>query len=93
MDLKEKLAASFLAFENKVSVDTDSNVHDIRSNAFDYFEQHGFPTKKDQEWKYTPLNAVLKHNYNVLSETEAAVEFATVKKYFLHVEIENIKVG
>ncbi len=79
MDLKEKLTASFLAFENKVSVDTDSNVHDIRSSAFDHFEQHGFPTKKDEEWKYTSLNSILKHNYNVLPETEVAVEFAKVK--------------
>ena len=91
MDLKEKLVASFLAFENKVSVDTDSNVHDIRSNAFDHFEQHGFPTKKDEEWKYTPLNSVLKHDYNVLSETENDIELAAVKKYFLH-EIDSYKI-
>ena len=91
MDLKEKLVASFLAFENKVSVDTDSNVHDIRSNAFDHFEQHGFPTKKDEEWKYTSLNSVLKHDYNVLAETENTIEFASVKKYFLH-EIDSYKI-
>ena len=59
MELKEKLVASFLAFENKVGVDTDSNVHDIRSHAFDHFEEHGFPTKKDEEWKYTPLKSIL----------------------------------
>ena len=27
MELKEKLVSSFLAFENKVDVDVDSNVH------------------------------------------------------------------
>ena len=91
MELKEKLVASFLAFENKVSVDTESNVHDIRSNAFDHFEQHGFPTKKDEEWKYTSLNSVLKHDYNVLSETENDIELAAVKKYFLH-EIDSYKI-
>jgi len=91
MELKEKLVASFLAFENKVSVDTDSNVHDIRSNAFTHFEQHGFPTKQDEEWKYTSLNAILKHDYNVFPKTETAIEFATVKKYFLH-EIDSYKI-
>ena len=91
MDLKEKLAASFLAFENKVSVDTDSNVHDIRSNAFDHFEQFGFPTKKDEEWKYTSLKSILNHNYNVLPEIESDVEVAAVKKYFLH-EIDSYKI-
>ncbi len=91
MELKEKLVASFLAFENKVSVDTDSNVHDIRSNAFDHFEQHGFPSKKDEEWKYTSLKSILKHDYNVFPEGESAIEFATVKKYFLH-EIDSYKI-
>ena len=57
MELKEKLAASFLAFENRVSTDIDSAVHDIRSEAFTHFERHGFPTKRDEEWKFmgTPL--------------------------------------
>jgi Fe-S cluster assembly protein SufD len=91
MDLKEKLAASFLAFENKGSVDIDSSVHESRSNAFDHFEHHGFPTKKDEEWKYTSLKSVLNHNYNVLPEIESDVEFAAVKKFFLH-EIDSYKI-
>ena len=91
MELKEKLVASFLAFENKVSVDTDTNVHDIRSNAFDHFEQHGFPSRKDEEWKYTSLKSILKYDYNVFPEAETAIEFAMVKKYFLH-EIDSYKI-
>ncbi len=91
MELKEKLVASFLAFENKVSVDTDHNVHDIRSEAFDHFEKHGFPSKKDEEWKYTSLKSVLKHDYNVFPTGESAIEFASVKKYFLH-EIDSYKI-
>ena len=43
MDLKEKLAASFLAFEN--NIDIDSHVHDIRTEAIKTFEEKGFPTK------------------------------------------------
>ena len=91
MDLKEKLAASFLVFENKVSTDTDSSVHDIRSEAFTHFEENGFPTKRDEEWKYTSLRSVLKHDYNVFPEAETALEYAAVKKYFLH-EIESYKI-
>lgn len=91
MDLKEKLAASFLAFENKVSTDIDSAVHDIRSEAFTHFEENGFPTKRDEEWKYTSLKPVLKHDYNVFPETETALEYTDVKKYFLH-EIDSYKI-
>ena len=41
MELKEKLLASFLAFENKV--DLDSPVHNIRVEAIKTFEDKGFP--------------------------------------------------
>jgi len=91
MDLKEKLVTSFLAFENKVSTDTETNIHDIRSLAFHHFEENGFPTKKDEEWKYTSLKSVLKHDYTIFPKAETTVEFKDVKKYFLH-EIESYKV-
>jgi Fe-S cluster assembly protein SufD len=90
MDLKEKLITSFLAFENSVSTNTETDFHDIRSKAFQYFEQHGFPTKKDEEWKYTSLKSLLNHDYNLFPKTEEAIEFKDVKKYFLN-EIESYK--
>ena len=51
MDLKEKLVSSFLAFENQM--DVEDYVHDIRSEAIKTFENEGFPSKKDEDWKYT----------------------------------------
>ncbi len=82
MELKEKLVSSFLAFEN--TVDVDSPVHDIRNQAIRVFEEKGFPTKKEEAWKYTSLNTVLKHDYSVFPKEENALEFTDVKKYFLH---------
>ena len=51
MDLKEKFISSFLAFEQRV--DTTSSLHDIRTEALKVFENNGFPTKKEEAWKYT----------------------------------------
>jgi len=89
MDLKEKLLSSFLVFENKV--DIDAYVHDIRSEAIKTFEDTGFPTKKEEDWKYTSLNKVLKENYTLFSEKENALEYRDVKKYFLH-EIDSYNI-
>lgn len=89
MDLKEKLLSSFLVFENKVDIDT--YVHDIRSEAIKTFEDRGFPTKKDEDWKYTSLNKVLKENYTLFSEKENVLEYTDVKKYFLH-EIDSYSI-
>jgi Fe-S cluster assembly protein SufD len=89
MDLKEKLLASFMAFE--AQVDIDSDLHDIRTSAIKNFENKGFPTKKDEAWKYTSLNQILKSDYSVFPKTESIIDFPAVKKYFLH-EIDTYKV-
>ena len=89
MELKEKLVSSFMAFEN--TVDVDSPVHDIRTEAIKHFENEGFPTKRQEAWKYTSLNAVLKHNYSVFPKHEEALEFKDVKKYFIH-DIDSYKI-
>ncbi|HEX8574870.1 MAG TPA: Fe-S cluster assembly protein SufD [Flavobacterium sp.] len=89
MDLKEKLVSSFMAFEEKVDVNAD--LHDIRTSAIKNFENKGFPTKKEEAWKYTSLNAVLKNDFSVFPKKENAIEFKDVKKYFLH-EIDTHKI-
>lgn len=89
MELKEKLLSSFLAFENQV--DVDAYVHDIRSEAIKSFEDKGFPNKKDEAWKYTSLNKVLKEDYSVFSKEENALEYREVKKYFIH-DIDTYKI-
>ncbi|UMB52704.1 Fe-S cluster assembly protein SufD [Lutibacter sp. A64] len=88
MDLKEKLVSSFLAFENKGGLDLDSKSHSIRTKAIHNFEKKGFPTKKDEEWKYTSLNALLKSDYSLFPETKKAVEFKHVREYSIN-EIES----
>ena len=89
MELKEKLLSSFLAFENQV--DEDAYIHDIRSQAIKAFENKGFPNKKDEAWKYTSLNKLLKENYSVFSKGEKALEYKDIKKYFIH-EIDSYKI-
>jgi Fe-S cluster assembly protein SufD len=89
MDLKEKLVSSFMAFEN--SVDVDTYIHDVRSEAIKRFEEKGFPTKKEGSWKYTSLNSILKHDYSVFPKQENAIEYNDVKKYFIH-DIDTYKI-
>ena len=89
MELKEKLVSSFLAFEN--SVDVDAYVHDVRSEAIKIFEDKGFPTKKQEAWKYTSLNKILKEDYSVFPKQENAIEYRDVKKYFIY-DIDSSKI-
>lgn len=89
MELKEKLISSFLAFEEHV--DMDSDIHSIRNEAMKFFEAKGFPTKKEEDWKYTSLNKILKENYSLFPKKEDAVEYKDIKKYFIH-DIDTYKI-
>ncbi|MFZ0489144.1 MAG: Fe-S cluster assembly protein SufD [Salegentibacter sp.] len=82
MELKDKLVSSFLAFEEEVGVDND--VHKIRSQAIKDFEALGFPGKKEEAWKYTSLNSVLKQDYSIFPKKEDTLEYSEIRKYFIH---------
>ena len=82
MELTDKLLSSYVAFENRV--DTNSDIHEIRSKAFQNFENLGFPTKKLEAWKYTSLNSVLKQDYSLFPNKENSIQLADVQKYFIH---------
>jgi len=88
MELKEKLLSSFMAFEEKI--DVHSELHDLRTSAIKNFENKGFPTKKEESWKYTSLNTILKNDFSVFPKHEYTIEFKDVKKYFIH-EIDTFK--
>ncbi len=89
MDLKEKIVDSYVAFEDGVNVNSD--IHDIRSKAFQNFEKVGFPTKKLEAWKYTSLNSILNKDYSIFPDKQKTVELADVKQYFIH-DIDTYKV-
>ncbi|MGA1227213.1 MAG: Fe-S cluster assembly protein SufD [Tamlana sp.] len=89
MDLKEKLLSSFMVFEDHV--DNYTYVHDIRNDAIKIFDEKGFPTKKEEAWKYTSLNKILKEDYSVFPKQENAIEYRDVKKYFIH-DIDTYKI-
>lgn len=91
MSLKDKLVTSYLAFEDYLELETDSPIHELRNKAIKTFEDKGFPSKKDEAWKYTSLKSLLKEDLSVFAKEEAAVDIKDVKKYFLN-EIDTYKI-
>ena len=89
MDLKEKIVSSYVAFENGVNINSD--IHEIRTEAFQNFEKLGFPSKKLEAWKYTSLNSILKEDYSIFPDKEKSITLAEVKKYFIH-DIDTYKI-
>jgi len=89
MDLKDKLVSSFMAFENNVDIDT--SVHDVRTEAMKNFEMKGFPSKKEEAWKYTSLNSLQKIDFSIFPKQDNALDYKDVKKYFIH-DIDTYKI-
>lgn len=89
MNLKSKLVSSYLAFDDHL--DDNSPIHDIRKKAIDTFEEKGFPTKKEEDWKYTSLNAIINKDYSISSKGDKEIKYEKVREYFLH-DIDSYKV-
>ncbi|MGB1534712.1 MAG: Fe-S cluster assembly protein SufD [Flavobacteriaceae bacterium] len=82
MEFKEKLISSHLAFEEDLNA--SDNMYQERSNALKVFEEKGFPTKKEEAWKYTSLEALLRRDYALFPKSERSIDINEVKKYFLY---------
>lgn len=89
MNLKEKIVSSYVAFEDSVNI--NSPIHKIRTKAFQNFEKLGFPTKKQEAWKYTSLNALLKEDYCIFPNNEKTVTLSEIEEYFIH-DIDTYKI-
>lgn len=81
--LKDKLESSFIVFENDLNGAAKTPVHKVRQEAFQRFEEMGFPTKRDEEWKYTNLKPILKPDYRIFPSADNSIDFSAVKQYFL----------
>ena len=89
MKFQEKLLDSFIAFEQ--DIDLLNPIHIDRKNALKRFEKQGFPSKKDESWKYTSLKSIIQKNYNLSSKSDKSVELRDVKEYFLN-DLDSFKI-
>lgn len=89
MNLKDKLLSSYIAFEDYL--EDDSPLHALRKKAINSFEEKGFPTRKEEAWKYTSLNSLLKTDFSIFPKQAKPIEFKDVRRFFLH-DIDTYKV-
>lgn len=77
---------SFEEFEKGLNGESSSPVHARRRDAMKRLSETGFPTLRDEEWRYTNLGALLETEY-VRPTQKAAVEFSEIDpKQFLDID-------
>lgn len=71
--------------ENLKSYSEERNLSEDKKELFNSFLSKGFPTIKDEEWKYTSLKKIVASDYNLNSNT-SDIDNNTIKKYSLGLE-------
>ena len=61
--VNEWYVSKFKLFEEKLNGQSKSFLHDIRKNALKNLAELSFPTNRNEEWKYTNVTPILKHNF------------------------------
>ncbi|MBU1820509.1 MAG: Fe-S cluster assembly protein SufD [Bacteroidetes bacterium] len=64
IDLKSKLIADFRSQEKAVNGEAQSPFYQTRRQALARFEDLGFPTPKNEEWKYSNVRNLVGRDYN-----------------------------
>lgn len=81
MELKDKLISSYASFEKENQ--TNEQMLNIRKEAIKTFEDKGFPSNKDETWRYTSLRPVLRESYSLFPKTEKSLSFDEIEKYLV----------
>lgn len=61
--VKDWYIQNFHTFENKLNGESGSDFHQLRREAVIKLNDLEFPSIKDEEWKYTNISPILKHNF------------------------------
>ena len=73
-DIVDWYVSNFKTFENNLNGNRDIPFHKIRQSAIAKFSELGFPNSKNEEWKYTSIKALLKHEFRFEKESIAVTE-------------------
>lgn len=75
---KEWYIELFRQFESSLNGHSKTHIHTLRKNAMDQFRDMGFPTQRNEEWKYTSIASLLKYNF-IPADTKSTVTLGTHK--------------
>jgi len=82
MEFKEKLLSSHFTLDENIEI--FESVQQKRTQALKIFEEKGFPSKKEEAWKYTSLQNLIGQDYAIFPKAETTIALSKVKKYFLY---------
>ncbi len=75
MNLQEKWLSSF---ENKADA-----LQNSRQEAIAVFKEKGFPTRKDEAWRFTSLSSLLQNDFSVSKHTKSSITVEQINPFLV----------
>ena len=88
IDLKTKLVTDFYAKEAVMNGEASSAFHQKKRAALARFDQLGFPTPKNEEWKYSNVRDLISESYNF--NAASSLEVADLEDLYIPEHVANI---
>lgn len=88
-EVKAEYVAHFKEFEERLNGKRNTPLHKIRQEAISHFSELGFPTTRNEEWKYTNVKPILKQQFD-LSTAPTEVDENTLGTFVFPEIKENI---
>jgi len=93
LEMKNKLIEEFSNFELALNGQKHLGLHNIRKKAIEQFVSLGLPTTKNEEWKYTNLNFLTKHDFHLVTFLKSVnIEFKDIFPFLFKELNENFLV-
>lgn len=90
---KDWYLASFEAFEKSLNGEMKSSFHGIRKEAIGRFAELGFPTTKNEEWKYTDVSPLTRLRFQpVLQYAGEGVSKKDIERFRLGIQDSHVLV-
>src|SRR3990170_8284489 len=87
LDIKKTYLSHFTDFKNSLNGGKAKPVHELRRSAISKFSELQFPTTRDEEWKYTNISPLLKHDFVPVQKSAEDYEFEV--NHFLFDKMEH----
>jgi Fe-S cluster assembly protein SufD len=86
MTQAEKETIYTRAFQSVLEQTSDTKLKELRQKAFDYFTENGFPTVKNEEWKYTNVAPFLNAEFQFAGgeEWKNEIDYNSLEQFNYH---------
>ena len=80
INFKEWFLQKHNTFEDSLNGENTYQMHQIRKEALENFNELPLPTLKDEDWRYTNISPLLKYNFNIVTK-DAKISNDTIQNY------------